>query len=179
MSVTEKALSASRGLGEDEAWETMETPVGRLVLAGDDAALRHVLLPNAAAAAFRAGRLDERRRGRPDAVALAEEQLGEYFEGTRRRFDLPLDPRGTAFQRSVWWALEEIAYGETVSYAAIAKKVGRPTAFRAVGLANGMNPLPIVLPCHRVIGSSGKLVGYGGGMELKERLIELERAFAA
>ncbi|MHB1988992.1 MAG: methylated-DNA--[protein]-cysteine S-methyltransferase [Acidimicrobiales bacterium] len=160
-------------LAADEQWWPIDTPFGSMLLGGDDEALHHVLLPNAAAEAARD--LDEKARGRPVAVAEAESQIKEYFAGERRVFQLRVDPRGTHFQRSVWWALSDIAYGETASYGDIARRLGRPTAFRAVGMANGANPLPIVLPCHRVIGSDGSLTGFGGGLALKEALLGHER----
>ena len=102
-------------------------------------------------------------------------QLAEYFDGSRKRFDLPLNPKGTVFQQSVWQALLMIPYGETRSYKEIATLVGNPKASRAVGMANNRNPISIIVPCHRVIGSSGKLVGYGGGLAIKEKLLGLER----
>jgi methylated-DNA-[protein]-cysteine S-methyltransferase len=105
-------------------------------------------------------------------------QLREYFECRLRVFDLPLDMQGTDFQKRVWRQLEEIPYGETRSYRQIAIAVGTPQAVRAVGAANGANPVPIVVPCHRVIGSSGKLTGYGGGLPLKKRLLALEGALS-
>jgi methylated-DNA-[protein]-cysteine S-methyltransferase len=106
-----------------------------------------------------------------DDVAL---QLREYFEGSRRRFDLPLAPRGTAFQLEVWSQLTRIPYGETRSYLDVANAIGRPAACRAVGAANGANPLPIVVPCHRVIGSNGSLTGFGGGLDVKRQLLGME-----
>jgi len=115
---------------------------------------------------------------RPDRlhplVAEALRQLGQYFAGRRREFDLPLEPRGTAFQLRVWRALQAIPYGETRSYAEIARAVGSPRGFRAVGAANGQNPIAIVVPCHRVIASSGALQGFGGGLEVKRMLLDLE-----
>ena len=113
-----------------------------------------------------------------DSAILREArvQLGEYFDGRRREFDLPLGPRGTDFQRTVWFALAKIGYGETISYATLAARVGKASAMRAVGAANGRNPLPIVLPCHRVIGSNGSLTGFGGGLPTKQFLLELEGA---
>ena len=105
----------------------------------------------------------------------ATEQLRAYFAGEREGFDLPLAPRGTPFQQKVWKRLCEIPYGETISYGELAKQIGNPQASRAVGLANGSNPIPIVIPCHRVIGSNGKLTGYGGGLPIKEKLLALER----
>lgn len=106
----------------------------------------------------------------------AARQLSAYFAGELRVFSLPLDPEGTDFQKRVWRRLESIPYGETRSYTWVAAAIGAPRAVRAVGAANGANPLPIVVPCHRVIGASGKLVGYGGGLPLKKRLLDLEGA---
>lgn len=115
--------------------------------------------------------------GGTDASPLlveAEKQLSEYFAGTRREFALPLAPVGTEFQRKVWDALRTIPYGETRSYGEIAAQIGNPKAGRAVGMANNRNPLPILIPCHRVIGADGTLVGYGGGLDVKSALLELE-----
>ncbi|HLX11038.1 MAG TPA: methylated-DNA--[protein]-cysteine S-methyltransferase [Thermoanaerobaculia bacterium] len=113
---------------------------------------------------------------RPDLPPLpsVRQQLAEYFAGRRRQFTLPLAPHGTAFERGVWEALVAIPYGETRSYAEVAEAIGRPTACRAVGRANGSNPIAVVIPCHRVIGSDGSLTGYGGGLELKRLLLDLE-----
>jgi methylated-DNA-[protein]-cysteine S-methyltransferase len=111
-------------------------------------------------------------------IAPYARQLEEYFSGRRRRFDLPLDLRGTDFQRRCWQELLKIPYGETRSYAQIAHAIGNPLAVRAVGLANGQNPIAIIVPCHRVIGSDGSLTGYGGGLETKRRLLELEGALS-
>jgi methylated-DNA-[protein]-cysteine S-methyltransferase len=132
-------------------------------------------VPAAAAAAVAAAS--------PPASALLREvrrQLAEYFAGERRVFDLPLDPRGTDFERRVWQEVAAIPYGETRSYAQVARAAGRPAACRAVGRANGSNPIPLVIPCHRVIGSDGSLTGYGGGLPLKRFLLALEggRPFA-
>lgn len=102
------------------------------------------------------------------------DQLREYFAGERTEFDLPLQPNGTKFQRQVWTALTEIPYAETWSYGELARHIGQPNAFRAVGAANGQNPLPIIVPCHRVVGSNGKLTGFGGGLPTKQYLLELE-----
>ena len=106
-------------------------------------------------------------------------ELGEYFSGTRREFGITLAPRGTGFQREVWAELRRIPYGETISYAELARRIGNPRAVRAVGLANGANPLAIVVPCHRVIGANGTLTGYGGGLTVKQQLLDLERDAAA
>ena len=152
----------------------MDSPIGRLLLAGDEAGLRLISFPTGS----------RTRRAEPGWVESgahfveARRQLDAYFAGDLTAFDLPLAPGGTAFQLSVWRALRAIPYGETVSYGAIARAIGRPGASRAVGAANGANPLPIVVPCHRVIGSTGKLTGFGGGLDTKAALLALERAAA-
>ena len=110
-------------------------------------------------------------------IKEAYRQLSEYLKGERRKFDLPLNPRGTDFQKRVWRALCDIPYGETRSYKQIAEAIGNPKAVRAVGMANNRNPITIVVPCHRVIGADGKLVGYGGGLEMKEFLLRLETIY--
>jgi methylated-DNA-[protein]-cysteine S-methyltransferase len=115
------------------------------------------------------------RRVPSGLVADAKRQLDEYFDGRRKQFDLPLAPDGTPFQRGVWNALMKIPYGETTSYGVLAKRIGKPAAVRAVGAANGQNPIPIVIPCHRVIGADGRLVGFGGGLETKQFLLRLEQ----
>lgn len=109
-----------------------------------------------------------------ELVQRAARQLAEYLSGERREFDLPLSPGGTEFMRQVYDALRTIPYGKTAAYGEIARQVGRPKAYRAVGLANNRNPIPIFIPCHRVVGASGALVGYGGGLPLKKRLLALE-----
>jgi methylated-DNA-[protein]-cysteine S-methyltransferase len=152
---------------------TLKTPVGVLGLEGTDDALSYVLLPDVAAAGPPVPDAGD-AAVLPAALDSAVAQLGEYFEGTRRAFDLPLELAGTPFQRAVWRALADIPYGQTISYAELAAMVGRPGAFRAVGQANGANPVPIVLPCHRVVSSGGGIGGYGGGLELKRRLLALE-----
>jgi methylated-DNA-[protein]-cysteine S-methyltransferase len=147
-----------------------ESPIGDLLLAGDGEALCVIGFP--------AG--SRRRDPAPDWIfnekplAEARRQLAEYFTGERQAFELPLKKTGTPFQLRVLDALEEIPYGETVSYADIAERIGQPKAVRAVGAANGRNPLPIVIPCHRVIGKSGDLTGFGGGLDTKEALLRLE-----
>ena len=118
-----------------------------------------------------------RRHGAQDASPLldaAEAQLREYFAGARRTFDLPLAPHGTAFQQRVWAALRAIPYGETCTYGELAAAIGSPNASRAVGMANHRNPIPIIIPCHRVIGANGTLTGYAGGLEIKRKLLALE-----
>jgi methylated-DNA-[protein]-cysteine S-methyltransferase len=106
----------------------------------------------------------------------AAHQLRAYFAGELREFELPLSPRGTAFQRQVWAAVSAVPYGSTATYSEIAAAVGRPSAFRAVGAANGSNPLPLIVPCHRIIGAAGALTGYGGGLDRKRSLLDLEAA---
>lgn len=153
-------------------WHEIDSPVGRLLLAGSAAALQRVHF-QAGPEPLRPPRA-WRHAAAPFARVLAE--LGEYFAGTRRQFDLPLAPRGTAFQLAVWSALRTIPYGETVSYGELARRLGRAGLARAVGLANGANPLPIIVPCHRVIGADGALTGFGGGLGIKRALLSLEGA---
>lgn len=121
--------------------------------------------------------IEMQKIGLNETLLLKEtaKQLEEYFAGKRKNFDLPLCPEGTVFQKKVWEALETIPYGETWSYKQVAEKVNSPKAYRAVGMANNKNPISILIPCHRVIGASGKLVGYGGGLEIKEYLLNLEQ----
>lgn len=154
----------------DYAW--MESPVGRLLVAGNDEGVRQIL--------FAEGRHEVQPRPgwrqNPHALSKALEQLRAYFAGSLREFTLPLAPEGTSFQRRVWQDLLKIPYGATISYGELARRVGNPAASRAVGLANGANPISIVIPCHRVIGSNGKLTGYGGGLKNKQWLLALEQA---
>ena len=142
----------------------MLSPIGPLLLTGDGRALTGLYMGRAPS-----GTRDD------TAFTHAREQLDAYFAGELERFDIPLSPRGTEFQRRVWDALREIPYGETTSYGALAAQIGRPGAARAVGLANGRNPISIVVPCHRVIGAAGALTGYGGGLERKRWLLAHER----
>jgi len=146
----------------------IDTPIGRLRLVSDGVHLVEIEFADGA------GDTPAVRQSRDAVLDACARQLGEYFTGKRRTFDLPLAPRGTPFQQSVWRALEQIPFGETRSYRDIAVAVGRPAAVRAVGSANGRNPLPVVVPCHRVVGSDGSLTGYAGGLEIKRRLLNLE-----
>jgi methylated-DNA-[protein]-cysteine S-methyltransferase len=149
----------------------IESPVGSLLLAMDEAGLRHIRFA------------EGRRQARPEpswakdrgVFSALIQELRAYFAGELRRFGQPLAPQGTSFQVKVWNELCGIPYGETISYRELASRIGNPQASRAVGLANGSNPIPIVIPCHRVIGSDGKLTGYGGGLPIKEKLLALER----
>ena len=150
---------------------TIESPVGDLMLIGD----RERLLGLHMQAGRRPGHVPADSQTASEPFAAAREQLGEYFAGERTDFDLPLAPLGTPFQEEVWSALRGIPYGETASYGELAERIGRPSGSRAVGMANGRNPISIVVPCHRVIGATGELTGYAGGVERKRFLLELER----
>ncbi len=153
-------------------YKLMRSPVGELKLIASDKGLVAVLWENDPPRRVKVGEMVEDRRH--PVLAETERQLGEYFAGKRQDFSVRLDMRGTTFQRDVWRALQEIPFGETRSYLDLAKRLGNPKATRAVGAANGRNPLSIVVPCHRVIGSSGKLTGFAGGLEVKARLLGLE-----
>ena len=153
-------------------WAHMDSPVGPLLLATeDDVGLRAIDF------------LNGRRNTKPDASWIEDNrallpvihQLQAYFAGELEKFDVELAPEGTQFQQKVWSELCDIAYGKTISYGKLAGRIGNPKASRAVGLANGSNPIPIIIPCHRVIGSNGKLTGYGGGLEIKAKLLALEQ----
>jgi methylated-DNA-[protein]-cysteine S-methyltransferase len=149
---------------------TMATAIGQITLTGDGEALTGLYMDHH----LRRPPLPPGAVHDDAQLADARAQLEEYMAGERTRFDLPLRAAGTAFQREVWSALEQIPYAETISYGELARRVGRPSASRAVGLANGRNPISIVVPCHRVIGASGTLTGYGGGLERKRFLLDLE-----
>ena len=151
-------------------YSTFESPVGPLLLAGDSDALRLVSFESSKHAA--PPQADWKQDNAPFAEVIR--QLQAYFRGELREFDVPLALQGTEFQRRVWNALREIPYGETISYLQLAERIGNPRAVRAVGLANGSNPIPIIVPCHRVIGSDGSLTGFGGGISTKKKLLELE-----
>ena len=159
------------------SYHDFDTPLGTMRVVGDARRIDRVDLPSAAARqpdpTWR-----EERGALPAPLREAKRQLGEYFDGNRREFDLPLAPVGTPFQHRVWDALRGIPYAETLSYGELAKRVGNPAASRAVGAANGRNPLAIVVPCHRVIGADGSLTGYGGGLSVKAALLDLERRVA-
>lgn len=151
-------------------FRAIDSPVGLLTLAGKNGRLRHLRMVDQTYEPSRNGwEVDD------DAFPDAVEQLEAYFAGERTDFDLALDLVGTEFQRRVWAALLTIPYGETRSYGEIARQIGSPGAFRAVGLANGHNPIGIIVPCHRVIGSNGSLTGYGGGLDRKRALLDMEK----
>lgn len=153
------------------------TPIGTLRLVGDEVAIDRIELPNRAAKAPDAA-WEGADGDLPAALAEAKRQLEEYFAGERREFDLALGASGTDFQQRVWAELRRIPFGETISYGELAARVGSPSGSRAVGQANGANPLPVVVPCHRVISHDGKLGGYGGGLPTKQALLDLERRVA-
>lgn len=159
------ASSESPSKGSLVGSRSVDTPIGTLWLSRDEHGLSRVDFDG--------------RRGARSADPLlveAEAQLHAYFTGERQTFELPLSPRGTDFQRRVWTAVGAIPYGETTTYSALAAAVGRPRAWRAVGAANGRNPLPVLVPCHRVLDAAGALTGYGGGLVRKRALLDLERA---
>lgn len=166
--------SAERRVGKEYVAKIVDSPVGKLTLIASDHGLAAILWEH-----------DDPRRVPLEVVAAAPDhpilveaarQLDEYFAGARRVFDLPLDVAGTAFQQKVWRALLTIPFGETRSYGQIANQIGHPSAVRAVGAANGRNPISIVAPCHRVIGSNGRLTGFAGGLPAKAHLLALEGA---
>lgn len=154
-----------------QSYVHLESPVGTLLLTADKAGLRQILFP------MRGRAVSPEREWTEDSRLLAETvtQLRAYFAGELENFTVPLSPDGTPFQQKVWSELLKIPYGETTSYGELARRIGNPNASRAVGLANGSNPIPIIIPCHRVIGSNGKLTGYGGGLPIKEKLLALEK----
>ncbi len=153
------------------SYTQMDSPIGQLLLAADETGLRRIEFMSSKRA--HPPESDWREDARPLTEVIR--QLRAYFAGKLEAFDLPLAPEGTDFQQKVWRRLCDIPFGETISYGQLAQRIGNPNASRAVGLANGSNPIPIIIPCHRVIGSNGKLTGYGGGLPIKEKLLALER----
>lgn len=154
-------------MGEIMLYQTMPSPAGEVLIVEDAGAIVRL--------EFKCAPPQGAQRGENPLLQKACAQLSEYFAGRRRTFDLPVRMQGTSFQMAVWQALCEIPYGETRSYADIARRIGRPGACRAVGGANHVNPVCILVPCHRVIGASGALVGYGGGLDVKQILLDIER----
>ena len=151
----------------EQTYFTYLTPLGPMTVASDGTAVTHVLFGT---------HVLEGRAAPTELTNRTANELQEYLAGKRTAFDIPLAPAGTEFQRAVWKALQNIPYGQTRSYADIAAVVGNPQATRAVGSANNRNPIAVLIPCHRVVGSNGKLTGYAGGLALKQRLLDLERA---
>lgn len=154
--------------------KVMHSPIGRLMLEEEDGALVRVAFKREIPAGIEE-QAEELPLQAKEVLEKAERQLDEYFAGERKVFNLPLAPKGTEFQKKVWAALRDIPYGETRSYGQIAAAVGNPKASRAVGMANHRNPISIIVPCHRVIGADGRLVGFGGGLWIKEKLLKLEK----
>jgi methylated-DNA-[protein]-cysteine S-methyltransferase len=173
------AAAARAGL-LDVAYATLESPLGRLLVAAtDDGLVRLAYLDGMSGSEDAvlqelAARVSPRVLASPRRLDQPRRELDEYFAGTRREFELELEPRGNDFELRVWRALLEIPYGETASYGEIARRVGSPDAARAVGVANARNPIAVIVPCHRVIGADGTLTGYGGGLERKRLLLDLE-----
>jgi methylated-DNA-[protein]-cysteine S-methyltransferase len=155
---------------------TMESPVGPLTIVASDAGVRAVLWPTDNPKRVPLG--DVQPRDDHPLLSIAVEQLGEYFDGRRQNFDLPLDPTGTEFQQSAWTVLRTIPFGTTVSYGEQAEQMGDKRKARAVGAANGRNPISIIVPCHRVVGSNGSLTGFAGGIDTKDWLLTHERRVA-
>jgi methylated-DNA-[protein]-cysteine S-methyltransferase len=159
------------GYGGEMIYDTIKTDIaGTLIVAGDEKGLRHLDFMEGTHPVT----IEGTWRRDPAYFAGLKTQLAEYFAGLRKTFDIDLYPQGTTFQMKVWGALTEIPYGTVVSYQWIAHRIGSPKAVRAVGAANGRNPISIIIPCHRVIGKNGRLIGYGGGLDVKQRLIRLE-----
>ena len=158
-------------------FRTIESPVGKLKLVANDVGLVAILWPDDAPGRVKLGAMSEDVAD--PILAETERQLIAYFAGKLDRFSVPLDFAGTDFQKMVWQALLTIPFGETRSYAAVARQIGRPAAVRAVGAANGRNPISIIAPCHRVIGSNGSLTGFAGGLAAKQLLLEIERGAVA
>lgn len=152
-------------------YSTLNSPVGELLLIGTTKYLTEILFENSW------NETDILDLVRDDSLFTeAIRQLNEYFAGKRKDFSLPLQPKGTNFQQKVWQKLQRIPYGTTTNYGEIAKRIDNPKGSRAVGLANGKNPIPIIIPCHRVIGKNGKLTGFGGGLDVKRQLLDLEQS---
>lgn len=162
----EPVLTATRTL----RYTSIDSPIGQLLLIGDGQALHGLYMQ----AGRKPMRISPRWEHQPAAFDEVKAQLSQYFEGERKRFDLQLVMDGTTFQQHVWRALQDIPYGETINYGELARRIDRPSAARAVGLANGRNPISVIVPCHRVIGANGTLAGYGGGIDRKRLLLDLE-----
>jgi methylated-DNA-[protein]-cysteine S-methyltransferase len=161
---------SSPNLTDGLLYTTVASPIGELLLVGDGQSLQGLYMQEGR----KPMRIDAGWTRAASPFAHVQAQLREYFDGQRVAFEIPLVMHGTTFERRVWSALQEIPYGETVSYGELARRIGQPSASRAVGLANGRNPISVVVPCHRVIGANGSLTGYGGGIERKRLLLELE-----
>jgi methylated-DNA-[protein]-cysteine S-methyltransferase len=164
----------SGDVSQTTLYDVFESPIGEFLLVGNERTLHGLYMD----AGHRPADIRERLNQSPEHFSLAREQLGEYFAGERTEFDLAIEMHGTPFQLEVWSALIKIPYGQTTNYGELARRIGKPAAARAVGLANGRNPISVIVPCHRVIGAAGALTGYGGGIERKRMLLELEQGQA-
>lgn len=147
-----------------------QSPIGKLLLVGTDGILEELHFPSS----LEQVKIAEEWQNDEASFKQTLQQLGEYFAGNRQKFDLKISPKGTAFQERVWQELCQIPFGRTASYGEIAERIGNPKACRAIGMANAKNPIPIIVPCHRVIGKDGSLTGFGGGLDIKEQLLKLE-----
>ena len=165
-------MKATKAKPKTYSYKTMKSPAGRLKLVASDRGLAAILWENDDPKRVRLGPLAESKEH--PVLLETQRQLNEYFAGKREKFSLKFDCTGTEFQKEVWQALATIPFGETRSYGQIARQIGHPKAVRAVGAANGRNPISIIVPCHRVIGSNGKLTGFAGGLETKTSLLRIE-----
>ncbi|WP_394212760.1 methylated-DNA--[protein]-cysteine S-methyltransferase [Enterovibrio calviensis] len=154
-------------------YDSFDSPLGKIHMLADESGLRQLSL-----CLYHPFEQSLEWKHSPSQIAPYKKQLLEFLSGKRTQFDIPLAPEGTEFQRQVWQALGRIPYGETRTYSQIAEDIGNPQAYRAVGMANNVNPIPLIVPCHRVIGSDGKLTGYRYGLEIKQRLLTLEEKAA-
>jgi len=170
--MTKPAVTKNSSKNFELSYWISPSPVGRLLLVGNADGLQSLQFQDGAHPLD----IQPTWKKAPEPFGAVLEQLKEYFDGSRTRFQITLNLQGTSFQRQVWQALQRIPYGRTVSYGEIARQVGSPNASRAVGAANGQNPVSIIVPCHRVIGANGQLVGYGGGLPIKTALLELEQS---
>ncbi len=150
---------------------THDSPIGPLLLVGDTTGIRHIIFPSGKGHR----KPDKNWQANPAGFDDLRRQLDDYFAGSLQQFTIPVAPSGTGFQLQVWQQLQKLEYGQTCSYGQLAKNIGNPAACRAVGAANGANPIPIIIPCHRVIGATGKLTGFGGGIATKQWLLAHER----
>ena len=165
MNKTKAAIVAGNNL----KYTIMESPVGKLLLAGDDSGLQKIQFENNI-------QIDKNWQKDDKHFSESIQQLNEYFSGQRKQFDIKLNLQGTEFQKQAWLQLRKIEYGKTKFYAQVAEEMNRPKAARAVGLANNRNPIPIIIPCHRVIGKNGSLTGFAGGLDVKQQLLDLENS---
>ncbi len=173
----QRKVRGTKEINMNYYYKMMTSVLGELKLVASDKGLAAILWENDRPSRVRLGSLSEDKRH--PILVQAEKELAEYLDGKRKKFSVKFDTSGTAFQKDVWDALETISFGETRSYGEIAKQIGKPAAVRAVGAAIGRNPISVMVPCHRVIGASGALTGFAGGLKTKEKLLKLEESFGA